>query len=255
MNEQEFRELSAARALHALSPEEEQAFSLALAAHPEWRSVVDEDRETAAALGAAAPEVSPSEASRAAILDLISRTPQFDGTHTPVADPAPDAAEEDGPEEAPRRPRRRAAWFVLAASVAVLLAVSLSFPWGSLLPAQDPAVVALQQIEASPDADTVTAELPDGSKGALHWSDQVRKAVLVTEGMSDAPSGRDYELWIVRGEQPTSLGVMRVGPEGEATVLAAGFEPGDALAVTIEDRGGSPTGAPTTDPLFVLAAA
>ncbi|MBL3700507.1 anti-sigma factor [Leucobacter luti] len=275
MNEHDFRELSAARALHALSPDEEQEFSRALAAHPEWQSVVDEDRATAAAMSAVAPEIAPPDAARSAILDLIARTPQFEAP--PAAAPAapapapgpvppepvaprpviPELADldQDDPDDSPPRHRKRAVWFTLAASVAVMLVVSLSFPWGTLFPPQDPASRALELIAAAPDANTVTAQLPGGATGTLLWSADTRQAVLVTEGMEAAPEGRDYELWIVRGSQPVSLGVMRVGDGGDTALLAPGFVPGDAVAVTVEEQGGSPTGLPTTEPLFVLASA
>lgn len=271
MNEHEFRELSAARALHALSPEQERAFTVALAAHPEWQPIVDEDRETVACLSAELPEVAPPESARAAILAQIGQTPQCDrvsddrdaGDRVPGDEASAGSADEiwhlaGGSEEDAElgpRSRRRAVWFTLAASLAVMLAISLSVPWGAVAPQPDPVAVALQQIESAADADAVVARLPDGATGALHWSDEARAAVLVTEGMHEAPDGHDYELWIVRGEQRTSLGVMRVESDGGNAVLASGFEPGDALAVTIEEKGGSPSGEPTTDPLFVLPSA
>ncbi|WP_125100105.1 anti-sigma factor [Leucobacter chromiireducens] len=263
MNEQEFRELSAARALHALSPEEEQRFSHALSTHPAWRTIVDEDRETAAAIGAAAPEVAPPAAARASILELIARSPQFVASEAddpeagspPLAEPAqeldPEPASESDPE--PRRTWRSAKWFALAASIAVLLTVSLAMPWTTILAPQDPVALALQRIEQAADADTATAPLPGGGEGTLHWSDAEAEAVLVTDGLASAPEGRDYELWIVRGDAPTSLGVVRAGTGGASMTIATGFEPGDALAVTVEAEGGSPSGAPTTDPILVLA--
>lgn len=272
MNEQHFRELSAARALHALSAEEEQAFSRALAEHPDWQAVVDEDRETAAALGAATPEVAPPAFARATILDLISKTQQFDPID-PSADPAdptsgsdPDpalasappparGARSNAPAGSGRGRRRAAGWFALAASVAVLLTGALVFPWGDIVGPKDPVSVALQQVEAARDAQVASAELPDGATAALHWSTHAQQAVFVTEGMRGAPAKHDYELWIVRGDRPISVGVMRIDRDGSAAMLAPGFEPGDALAVTVEEEGGSPTGAPTTDPIMVVATA
>ncbi|MBN9184524.1 MAG: anti-sigma factor, partial [Microbacterium sp.] len=50
MNEQDFAELSAGHALHALSPDDERRYSAALAAHPEWQRIADRDAATAAAL-------------------------------------------------------------------------------------------------------------------------------------------------------------------------------------------------------------
>ncbi|MEJ6488614.1 anti-sigma factor [Leucobacter sp. USCH14] len=284
MNEQQFRELSAARALHALSPEEEQAFSEALAAHPEWLPVVDEDRETVAALASSIGEVAPPRAARAAILDLIARSPQFEADQSggfrdgsadstrsaapaapaaPVADPKPARAndlvpelveEPEDPELAFTRSRRKKAWFGLAASVAVLLAIALALPMRGGMAPQDPVSVALQQVEAAPDAQSETVNVGSG-EATLHWSDSTQQAVFMTDGMEPAPENHDYELWIVRGDQPISLGVMHADANGGAAVLAEGFAPGDALAVTVEDRGGSPTGAPTTDPIVVVASA
>ena len=295
MNEQQFRELSAARALHALSPEEEQAFSEALTAHPEWLSVVDEDRETVAALATSIGEVAPPRAARAAILDLISHSPQFEADAGGAARPggpvsgsaasgASDAAagsgaadgaggaagdsrparpsdlvpelieEPEDPELAFTRARRKKAWFGLAASVAVLLAIALALPLQGGMGPQDPVSVAMQQVEAAPDAQSATVSV-GSAEATLHWSDSTRQAVFMTEGMDPAPENHDYELWIVRGDEPISLGVMHADANGGAAVLAEGFTPGDALAVTVEDRGGSPTGAPTTDPIVVVASA
>ncbi|MBS3182603.1 MULTISPECIES: anti-sigma factor [Leucobacter] len=271
MNEQQFRELSAARALHALSPEEEQSFSEALAAHPEWLEVVDEDRETVAAIAVSTPEVAPPAGARAAILDLIARSPQFEAGHepepraeatpTPRPTPArpgdlvPELIEEpDDPELAFKRSRRKAAWFGLAASVAVLLAIALALPMGGIVAPQDPVSVALQQVESAPDSQSTTVSV-GSAEATLHWSDSTQQAVFMTDGMEAAPENHDYEVWLVRGDQPISLGVMHADANGGAAVLAEGFTPGDALAVTVEDRGGSPTGAPTTDPIVVVASA
>ena len=305
MNEQQFRELSAARALHALSPEEEQEFSEAQAAHPEWQPIVDEDRETAARLGAASAEAAPPRGAREAILDLISRTPQFEapehrlpgaqsafggaaaggaaagagGGAAAPGDPRGDAAVPAGdsgsvgsaeelfpelaedpddaehPEQAFRRSRRKAAWFGLAASVAVLLAVALALPVRGMIAPQDPVSVALQQVESASDARTASVNVAGSGEATLHWSDSTGQAVFVTEGMAAAPDNHDYELWIVRGDQPISLGVMHADADGGAAVLADGFQAGDALAVTVENRGGSPSGAPTTDPIVVVGSA
>lgn len=278
MNEQLFRELSAARALHALSPEEEQAFSTALAAHPEWLPVADEDRETVARLSASIAEVAPPAGARATMLDLIARTPQFEAPERPSALGAADLAsvvdepvrtpeptlppellgaddDHEDAEESFTRSRRRAGWFGLAASVAVLLAIALALPVTGMLAPKDPVSIALQQVESSNDARTETVALADGGQATLHWSNSSQQAVFVAEGMRAAPADRDYELWIVRGDEPISLGVMRANNAGGAAVLAQGFEPGDALAVTVEDRGGSRSGLPTTDPIAVIASA
>ncbi len=257
MNEQEFRELSAAHALGALSPDEELAFAEALEAHPEWRAILDADREAAADLGGSVPEVVPPASVRASILDAIAELPQArDGSHSASESPAAPEPERAGAPtpDVPRRTRGRAGWFALAASIAVLLSLGLS-PWvrESLFP-QDPVATALERVEAAPDARSATGTSDAAARGTLHWSDAERRAVLVLDDLPKAASGHDYELWIVRGDRPISLGVVR--PDGSrAAVIAKDFHPGDTLAVTVEERGGSPTGAPTTAPILAISSA
>lgn len=255
MNEQEFRELSAAHALDALSPDEELAFAEALEAHPEWRTIHDADREAAADLGGSVPEVVPPASVRASILDAIAELPQAGpGSSTAsgsAVDPEPAPTP---PPPAPRRARGRAGWFALAASIAVLLSIGLS-PWvrESLFP-QDPVATALERVEAAPDARSATGTTDAAARGTLHWSDAEQRAVFVLEDLPKAASGHDYELWIVRGDRPISLGVVR--PDGSRTaVIAKDFRPGDTVAVTVEDRGGSPSGAPTTAPILAISSA
>lgn len=71
MNIQDFADLSAGRALGALSPEDEAAFQEALREHPEWQGIVDADLETAATLGESVAPVAPPLAMRSQLLGLI----------------------------------------------------------------------------------------------------------------------------------------------------------------------------------------
>jgi anti-sigma-K factor RskA len=69
----------------------------------------------------------------------------------------------------------------------------------------------------------------------------------VAEG---AAADRVPELWLLRGEgqAPVSLGVLDpagVNRRSLAEPAQRALEPGDALAVSLEPPGGSPTGAPT----------
>ncbi|HEY2555649.1 MAG TPA: anti-sigma factor, partial [Diaminobutyricibacter sp.] len=71
MNRQEFLELSAGHALHALSADDEQLFTEAIAAHPEWADDAGADLETSALLGGAVASVAPPAELRAKIFDQI----------------------------------------------------------------------------------------------------------------------------------------------------------------------------------------
>lgn len=59
---------------------------------------------------------------------------------------------------------------------------------------------------------------------------------------------KDYELWYIAGDDaPVSMGVIPVDQRSEMPLDAAGrqkFGEGTMLAVTLEQKGGSPTGAP-----------
>lgn len=60
---------------------------------------------------------------------------------------------------------------------------------------------------------------------------------------------RDFELWAIQGSSaPVSMGLVKVEGRTEVAVsrdLTARLGEGTVLAVTLEPRGGSPTGAPT----------
>ncbi len=77
------------------------------------------------------------------------------------------------------------------------------------------------------------------------------RTVRVAVATSQAPDGKDHELWIIpAGQAPISLGVLKDGP----VILPAGIAlPGAVLAVTVEAQGGSPNGVPTTSPIAVVS--
>lgn len=65
----------------------------------------------------------------------------------------------------------------------------------------------------------------------------------------DRTAGHDFELWIIKGkEPPVSLGVIPAGSHVHL-VVAAGhrslIDSGALFAISLEPRGGSPTGKPT----------
>jgi anti-sigma-K factor RskA len=92
------------------------------------------------------------------------------------------------------------------------------------------------------------APLADGKAlGKVVFDPEDRKGYFVGHGLQ-APSGKDYELWLIRGEQKIAAGLLRGAPQG---ALVAAIDPGllagappDAIAVTLEPAGGgtAPTG-------------
>jgi anti-sigma-K factor RskA len=77
------------------------------------------------------------------------------------------------------------------------------------------------------------------------------QAVLVLDGLDPAPEGKTYELWIVEGESASPAGLFP-GSEGiDIVALDGTVEPGNVVAVTIEDEGGVEVSA--NDPIVASA--
>lgn len=265
MNQQEFRELSAGHALRALTSNEEQVFASALASHPEWRHIVDEDLAAAAGLGQSMPEVPPPADLRAKILGTINGTPQAEpvdssASDTPGSSEDRELSETGGASEGVATQRQASrAWrigaFALAASVVLLTTVMFGPRILDSFAPQDPAVVALQQVENASDAASESLDLAGGVSATLHWSDSAGQAVLVADGMEPADAGTDFELWLVRGDEAISVGLMQPEVGEQSVFVADAFVPGDTIAITVEQAGGSPSGAPTSDPILAIATA
>ena len=136
--------------------------------------------------------------------------------------------------------RRLGFWrpFALASfAAAFALAVALLVP---LAPTESVVVVL-----AGPDArPALLASVPRGER------------VLAVKALSPVavPAGRALELWMLPGQgAPRSLGLIPAAGTGQVRLPAApeqAFRGIDALAVSLEPAGGSPTGLPTGPVLY-----
>ncbi len=248
MNEQEFAELSAGHALSALSSEDERAFAAALAAHPEWHEIVLADERAAASLADGAEEIAPPLAVRSQLLSAIRPAAAPEPEKAPVASaPATEVV------QAVQRRNWSRGLFALVASMALLVGIG----WGagsiSEVLNRTPGESALIQIEAAPDAAEASGELTGGGTAIVHWSESLGKAVLVGDGLPEIAADRTFELWYVRGGDAISAGTFTAAGGNATAALAGGMQQGDTIAVTIEQEGGAPDGAPTTDPIVAIA--
>jgi anti-sigma-K factor RskA len=80
------------------------------------------------------------------------------------------------------------------------------------------------------------------------------RGVVLASALAPA-AGRDYELWVIRGEAKVPAGILKPGADGTAVLpvaarLLQGGRP-DALAVSIEPAGGSPQ---PTGPIILIGA-
>ncbi|GGD83442.1 anti-sigma factor [Microbacterium murale] len=252
MNEKEFAELAAGHALHALSDADEQRYAHALADHPQWQAIADDDVETAHLLADASSTAAPPAGIRAALLAQIATMPQGDDAATPAA-----ADQVHEVEDPLLRPPRRWGRTIFALAACLVLLAGLGFGIVALTSqlTTPASVVALNEIQSATDAQKASVELESGAVATAHWSTSVGSAVLVADGLEPLSDDQTYELWFVRGDEPVPAGLFEADA-GDATALLEGaMHEGDVIAVTVEPAGGSPTGQPTSDPIIAIPTA
>ncbi len=283
MEESEFAELAAGYVLDALSPADRRAFDEARRAHPEWEHWVEADAATALVLADGVPDAAPPLTLRSSLLSRIATMPQLPGiaaADAAAADPAVgiDAGVEALPaDDAPTTPDvppsvdpaptttaiqaiTRRNWtrgiLTLAASLVVLVVLGFGAATLNEYVNRSPEVVALQEIEAAPDAASATFDLEEGGTATAHWSESLGKAVLVSDGLPEIASDESFELWFVRESgEAVSAGVFEASGETSTAILDGSLEPGDTIAVTIEPQGGSPDGQPSSEPIIAIPTA
>jgi anti-sigma factor RsiW len=228
-------ELTAAYALDALDQDERREYEQHLAGCESCRDELASFWETTEALAVAATGAQPSAAPSDDLRDRILT-----------------AARAERQVVVPFEPRRRSLAPVLGAAAAVAAVIALGIGlWAAQTSSDlDSVRSALEReraaaaVLADPAARTVA--LTTG-EGRLVVAEDGR-AALVLHGLDPAPTGKTYELWVMEGgTDPVPAGLFpgRDGPE--LVALESAVEPGDAVAVTIEEAGG--VDAPTTRPL------
>lgn len=252
----EYKDLVAAHALDILDGDERKAAE-AHAAHADCRAALDRARETVDAIGDSVAPVRPPAALWSKIEASLDR-----------AAPA-----------APRRGSSIGAWIFAAAAIVTLLVVAYRWrndraKWRAKVEQNEKAFATLEkkQTELVSARDTCEKTLAD-VRGkldlklqALALLEMPDTKVAQLENMSQAPmaghavvnmkmgrgvlvgtgftpqEGKDYELWVIRGDLKLPAGVWH-GDVGSTIVdldpelLAGGA---DAIAVTHEPKGGGP---------------
>lgn len=130
-----------------------------------------------------------------------------------------------------------ALWRGLTAAAAAVAVVAIGV--NLLQPRVDPNTLATQLVAA------IQAQEGSGVEFVALY-DQASGEVRITSLKGAAVPDKDFELWYIKGEQPAvSMGVIPVDQRLEIPLDAAAkanIEPGTVLAVTLEQKGGSPTG-------------
>ncbi len=133
-----------------------------------------------------------------------------------------------------------AAMTAIAASLAVFLLVR-EIP-------QEPAVAPSPKIFSAPLVAALSGP-QSATRVVASWSSTTRQLVIVVAGAMPSDPNRSDELWVIPpGGKPRSLGLMAANAHMHmqlADALATLLQQGATIAISVEPRGGSPTGAPT----------
>ncbi|HUI62047.1 MAG TPA: anti-sigma factor [Steroidobacteraceae bacterium] len=130
----------------------------------------------------------------------------------------------------------------IAASAVLIIGLASLLYWRSIEPGR---ITELATISAS--------------SGSQLWKVEVYRTsgrMIVRAGqLPTRPANRDYELWALpKGGAPVSLGVLPAEGAAQRALTAAQLRAlagASQIAVTLEQAGGSPTGRPTSTPIYV----
>ncbi len=110
----------------------------------------------------------------------------------------------------------------------------------SILEAREVGMVLMSGLEASPNG-----------YGKVIWDAEHKRALLQVSNLPAVPQDKDYQLWIIKNNQPVSAGVFAINNTDSDSffkIEQMDMEAGqamDAFAVTMEPKGGMPQ--PTGD--------
>ena len=139
--------------------------------------------------------------------------------------------------------RRRGRPWAIAASVLVLAGLSALLYWRSTEPGKLTAVATI----ATPAGNQLWEVDVYRDSGRL---------IMHTGQLPARAANRDFELWALpAGGKPVSLGVMPYGGTAQrklTEVQKQALANSAQVAITVEQLGGSPTGQPTSTPIYVV---
>jgi anti-sigma-K factor RskA len=260
--------MAAEYVLGTLDGEERAQVEMMMSVDPEFKLVVEQWERRLGELHAMVGAVEPADevwskirtAVTAIKPDAAMRLPEITSAPAPVAPPVVQQITPTNVVSLSDRGRRWRSFAgltsALAASLAAFVAVQAYRP--DLLPERlrpQPRVEVVQVQPPQPAQFVAVLQRDGGSPAFILTLDTSTKEFTVRKAGSDAPAGRAYELWMVsdRFNAPRSLGIIGATDFTTKPVLAAFDNPtihGAIYAVTVEPEGGSPTGAPTSAPIY-----
>jgi anti-sigma-K factor RskA len=242
----ELHTLTGAYAAHALNPQEQAEFEAHLGDCTDCRQETRELIATTARIGAA-EDVPPPPELKARVMAEIARTRQF-----------PPLGGDQAPVVELGGRRRNRLTLAVAAAVVALAVIGGGITGGIALHERqqnhqvEANSAAIASVLSAPDARTVVANGPDGSRGTAVVSDSRHSAVFSAAGWPAPPAGKAYQLWVIDASGAHSQGLLNRSAEGlvKPVVSRDIAAPGASFGVTLEPAGGSKQ--PTTTPVLLM---
>ncbi len=229
-NDSDVKELIPGYALDCLDEGDRRLVSTHLESCPECRAELRAYQEVAGQLALMAPDSAPPPGLKRR---LLVRLQPRETTHKPMKGKRlwwhqiPDMFQQISP-----------AWGMVSLVLILALVTSNVVLWrqvsqlSGITPTPVLQVVNLSGTDFTPDASGMMILSEDGEYGTL-----------VVDNLPELSEDRQYQLWLIEGEQRTSGGVFSVSQDGYASLEIASPRPLDSYSgfgITIEPAGGSP---------------
>jgi anti-sigma-K factor RskA len=236
MDHERFDELKGAFVLGALPEGERRELEEYLAAHPERQAEIDELSTVAGLLALSPQEQEPPPELRRSIMGVV----EAEAEH-PRAEPR---------ESGLARIREFLGARTLALGAAALLVIGL-FSWNMLLQGELDELQSQANGPPAPQAGRLVAL--HGSGAAQQARVEVvilkdQRAVLMAEDMPPVAEDKTFEIWVIENDVPKPSGLFEPNEGPVAVALKNPVEGADAIAISVEPKGGSSQ--PTTDPML-----
>ena len=252
MTTPEMHTLAGAFALDAVSDVERAEFARHLEQCDSCAQEVAELRATAARLGSAMAEEPPGSL-KPRVLSAMHATRQLPPRTRP------------GSPERSRRGSRAPRWAVMVSTAAAVVGLAAGGVFGGIaLTTHNQLATAQNQLDqanetyaplaallAAPDVKTAHSSAAIGGGATVVASRSLDRVMLMNAGLPAQPAGQVYQAWLMPATgAPRPAGL--VGGDG-SLVVADGVGNAEKVALSVEQAGGSVSGAPSQDVVLVMA--
>jgi len=257
-----FEELCAGYVLNALSAAENEEFEeLLREADEDQRQTFDEMQSAANNLAFTVEKVQPSASVKKAVIKNIESGSTTDDAVAVSAVPT-DSESKEKSRGLSRSTLAMAASFALL--IITLALAYFAFDQNATINEQEATITELKSENQQKDemlsilgARTVDLVVMDGLEvnpggyGKVIWDAENQQALLQVSNLPEVPSGKAYQLWLIKNNKPVPSGLFSVQTGAKDSFFKieqmadANKQNANAFAITLEPEGGSqqPTGA------------